>query len=145
MGQEHRRATRFSVSKAVMLTLHDTKNRLVLADPVPGALVDISLYGARLSVAHIRTGNYHLFYACNDDPHKVIHLEVADREEGESLIIPAHPVWFDHVLSAPAKHFELGLEFLVPPEDRNITRLHAFLALHPSLNGGWLKKLFGLG
>lgn len=107
--------------------------------------MDISLYGARLSVPHIRTGSYHLFYACNDDPTKVIHLEVIDREEGDRLVIPAHPVWFDHVFSSPAKHFELGLEFLVPPEDPNIARLHAFLAIHPPLEGGWLKKLFRLG
>ncbi|MCX5875073.1 MAG: PilZ domain-containing protein [Deltaproteobacteria bacterium] len=131
MGQEHRRATRFNVSMAVTLILRDTKNRLALADPVMGSLVDISLYGARLSVPHIRTGNYHLFYTC--------------REEGDRLVIPAHPVWFDHVLSGPAKHFELGLEFLIPPEDSNIARLHAFLAIHPSLEGGWLKRLFRLG
>lgn len=144
MGQEHRRATRFTVSLAVTLILRDTKNRLALADPVLGNLVDLSLYGARLSVPHIRTGSYHLFYACNDDPHKVIHLEAIDREEGDRLVIPAHPVWFDHILSAPDRHFELGLEFLTPPEDHNITRLHALLALYPSLEGGWLKKLFRL-
>lgn len=130
---------------AVTLILRDTKNRLVLADPVHGSLVDISLYGARLSVPHIRTGNYHLFYACNDDPAKVIDLEVIDGDQGERLTIPAHPVWFDHVLSGPAKHFELGLEFLIPPEDHNIARLHTFLAIHPSWEGGWLKKLFRLG
>jgi hypothetical protein len=145
MGQENRRATRFNVSMAVTLILHDTKNRAVLAGPLPGALVDISLYGARLSVSHIRTGNHHLFYACNDDPYKVIHLELLDRDEDDLLVIPAHPVWFDHVLSAPAKHFELGVEFLIPPEDLIIARLHAFLAIHPSLNSGWLKKLFRLG
>lgn len=130
---------------AVSLILHDTKNRLVLADPVPGKLVDISFYGARLSVPHIRTGNYHLFYACNDDPDKIIELEAIDREKGDRFVIPAHPVWFDHVLSAPDKHFELGMEFLVPPEDPNITRLRAFLAVQPSLNNGWLKQLFRLG
>lgn len=145
MGQEHRRATRFNVSMAVTLILRDTKNRLVLADPVLGELVDISFYGARLSVPHIRTGSYHLFYACNDDPAKVIQLEVIDREEGNRLIIPGQPVWFDHVLSGPARHFELGLEFLVPPEDPNIARLHAFLAIHPALEGSWLKRLFRLG
>lgn len=144
MGQENRRATRFNVSKAVTLILRDTKNRLALADPVPGYLVDISLYGARLSVPHIRTGNYHLFYACNDDPAKVIHLEVLDREEGDRLVIPAHPVWFDHVFSAPAKHFELGMEFLLPPEDPNIARLHTFLAVHRTLEGSWLKRIFRL-
>ncbi len=146
MGQEHRRATRFNVSLAVVtLILRDTKNRLALADPVPGVLKDISLYGARLAVPRIRTGNYHLFYACNDDPSKVIHLEVIDREEADRLVIPAHPVWFDHVLSDPARHFELGMEFLVPPEDPNVARLHAFLAIQPPLKGGWLKELFRLG
>ncbi len=129
----------------VTLSLRDTKHRLMLANPVSGNLVDISLCGARLSVPHIRTGNYHLFYACNDDPDKVIDLEVIDQEEGGRLIIPAHPVWFDHVLSSPTKHFELGMEFLLPPEDPNIARLHAFLALQPSLQPGWLKKLFRLG
>lgn len=145
MGQEHRRATRFNVSMAVTLILRDTKNRLALADPVPGALMDISLYGARLSMPHIRTGSHHLFYACNDDPHKVIQLEVFDRNEEDMLVIPARPVWFDHVFSAPDRHFELGVEFLLPPEDRSIARLYDFLAIHPSLNGGWLKKLFRLG
>ncbi|MBA3002954.1 MAG: PilZ domain-containing protein [Desulfurivibrio sp.] len=145
MGQDHRRAKRFNVRMAVTLILHDTKNRLNLADPVPGDLVDISLYGARLSVSHIRTGNCHLFYACNDDPAKVINLEVIDSEEGDRLVIPAHPVWFDHVLSEPTKHFEIGLEFLDLPEDPNIARLHAFLALQPSLEDSWLKRLFRLG
>ena len=130
---------------AVTLILRDTKNRLVLADPVLGELLDISFCGARLSVPHIRTGNYHLFYACNDDPHKVIELEVIDREEGNRLIIPGRPVWFDHVFSSPAKHFELGLEFIVPPEDPNIARLQAFLAIQPPLESGWLKKLFRQG
>ena len=144
MGQEHRRARRFSVSMAVTLILRDTKNRLILADPLPGTLLDISFYGARLSVPHIRTGRYHLFYACNDDSAKVIHLEVIDKHGGDRLVLPAHPVWFDHVLSSPSKHFELGLEFLIPPEDPNITKLHAFLAGQPPLAGGWLKRLFRL-
>ncbi|MDG4476766.1 PilZ domain-containing protein [Thiovibrio frasassiensis] len=147
MGQENRRARRFNLSIAVTLVLHDTKHRLVLANPVRGKLIDISLYGARLSIPHIRTGNNHLFYACNDDPAKVIHLEVLDKEGEDLLVVPAHPVWFDHVLVDPAsKHFELGVEFLVPPEDPNITRLHAFVALQPApLQGGWLKKLLQLG
>ena len=144
MGQEHRRATRFKVSMAVTLILRDTKHRLALADPVLGSLIDLSLYGARLSTPHIRTGNYHLFYACNDDSYKVIHLEAIDGKEGDRLVIPAHPVWFDHVLSAPTKHFEMGLEFLVPPEDPNIARLHALLTTQSSLEPGWLKRLFKL-
>lgn len=146
MGQEHRRATRFNVSITATFILHDTRNRVVLGNPIPGELLDISLYGARLSVFHIRSGNYHLFYACNDDHDKVIHIEVADEEKGETLVIPAHPVWFDHILSDPAtRHFELGMEFLVPPEDSNVARLHALLASHPNREGGWLKKFFGLG
>jgi hypothetical protein len=145
MGQEHRRAKRFNVSMAVTLILHDTKNRRILADPVEGYLLDISLYGARLAVPRIRTGNYHFFYACSDDPARVIHLEAIDREEGSRLVIPAHPVWFDHVLSAPSRHFELGMEFLVPPENPDLARLHAFLAVQPSLGTGWLKRLFRLG
>lgn len=130
---------------AVTLILHDTKNRRVLADPVEGNLLDLSLYGARLSLPRIRTGNYHLFYACSDDPARVIHLEAIDREEGDRLVIPAHPVWFDHVLSSPDKHFELGMEFLAPPEHPDIARLHAFLAPQPALGSGWLKRLFRLG
>lgn len=129
---------------AVTLILRDSKSGLVLADPVQGDLLDISRHGTRLSLPHIRIGSYHLFYACSDDPAKVIHLEVLDGEEGERLIIPAHPVWFDHIFSGPAKHFELGLEFVVPPEDSNIIRLHAYLASHHPQEGSWLKKLFRL-
>ena len=145
MGREHRRAKRFNVNMAVSLILHDTKNRLILADPVPGKLVDLSFYGARLSVPHIRTGNYHLFYACSDDPDKVIELEAIDTESRGRLVISGHPVWFDYVLSAPDKHFELGLEFLLPPEDPNISKLHASLAGQPSLKNSWLRQLFRLG
>ena len=142
MGQEQRREKRFKVSMAVTLILRDTKNMLVLAAPVSGKLVDISRRGARLSIPQIRAGNHHLFYACSDDSAKIIHLEVVDREKGEKLVIPAHPVWFNHVLSGSTKHFELGLEFLVPPKDPKIARLHAFLFSRPPREGGWLKRLF---
>lgn len=145
MIHEHRRSTRFNVNLPVTLILRDSKSGLVLADPGQGIMMDISRHGTRLSLPHIRTGSYHLFYACSDDPAKVIHLEVIDGEEGERLIIPAHPVWFDHIFSGPAKHFELGLKFLVPPEDSNITRLHACLAGRQPREGGWLKRLFRLG
>lgn len=131
---------------AVTLILRDTKNRLDLADPVPGDLLDISLYGARLSVPHIRTGNHHLFYTCSDDSAKVIHLEIIDGAEEDRLVIPARPVWFDHILSEPTRHFEIGMEFLVPPEDSNIARLHVFHAEQKSAGeGGWLKRLIRLG
>jgi hypothetical protein len=147
MGKKNRRAKRFKVSQEITIFLRDTKKKLFLADPVLGNLIDISRYGARLSVPSICAGNCHLFYACNDDPAKIIHLEVRDRDEGERLVIPANPVWFDHVVSGPARHFEIGMEFLVPPEDPNIDRLHAFLALQfPELKkGGGLKSFFRLG
>lgn len=145
MRQEHRRSTRFKVSMAVTLILRDSKSRLVLTDPVQGTMIDISRHGTRLSLPYIRTDDYHLFYACYDDPAKVIHFEVIDDEEGERLIIPAHPVWFDHIFSGPATHFELGLEFLVPPEDSNIIKLQAFLATHYPPQGGWLRRLFRRG
>ncbi|OGQ87208.1 MAG: hypothetical protein A2512_09470 [Deltaproteobacteria bacterium RIFOXYD12_FULL_56_24] len=127
---------------AVTLTLRDSKSGLALADPVQGMMVDSSRHGTRLSIHHIHTGSYHLFYDCSDDPAKVIHLEIIDGEEGEKLIIPVQPVWFDHVFSGPVKHFELGLKFLVPPDDFNVIRLQAYLAsLHPR-EGGWLKRFF---
>ena len=145
MSQENRRSTRVRVSMPVTLILRDTKSERILADPVQGNLMDLSRHGTRLSLPHIRTGNYHLFYACSDDPAKVIQLEIIDGEEEERLIIPAHPVWFDHIFSGPDKHFELGLEFLVPPEDSNLIKLHAFLAIHYPQEGGWLMRFFRLG
>jgi hypothetical protein len=146
LGKKNRRAKRFKVNQEITIVLHDTRRKLFLADPVLGNLVDISLYGARLSIPSICAGNCHLFYTCNDDPAKIIHLEVTDGEEGERLVIPANPVWFDHVVSGPARHFEIGMEFLVPPEDPNIARLHAFLALRfPCLKkSSWLKRFFRL-
>jgi hypothetical protein len=144
MSQEQRREKRLEVSMAVTLILRDKKNMLVLAAPVSGKLVDISRRGARRSIPQIRVGSHHLFYACSDDSAKIIHLEVVDREKGEKLVIPAHPVWFNHILSGAAKHFELGLEFLIPPKDPRIVRLHAFLFGRPPREGGWLKRLFRL-
>lgn len=145
MEQEHRRAPRFSVSMAVTLSLRDTKNNLVLADPFPGELKDVSLYGVRLSIPHIRIGKYHLFYACSDDSNKVIQIETIYKAGTTTIVIPAHPIWFDQIFSEPVGHFDLGMEFLVPPEDQNIVGLHTTLGLPSSQKGGWLKKLLRLG
>jgi hypothetical protein len=147
IGKKNRRAKRTKVNLEITIVLRDTRKKLLLADPILGNLIDISLYGARLSVPSICAGSCHLFYACNDDPANIIHLEVRDSDKGEQLVIPANPVWFDHVISGTARHFEIGMEFLVPPEDQNIARLHAFLALRfPELKeGGWLKRFFRLG
>jgi len=118
---------------------------MVLAEPAPGNLLDISLHGARLSVPRIQLGDYHIFYACSDDPDKIIQLEARDQERGEMLVVPARPVWFNYVVSEAGNHFELGVKFPGSPENRDMVRLRALFSGKPAASvGGWLKKLFRL-
>ncbi|MGV1098969.1 hypothetical protein ACUUL3_06100 [Thiovibrio sp. JS02] len=141
MGKEARRAPRIAASLAVTLILRETEGSQVIAEPIMGSLVDMSTYGVRVTVNRIRAGKYHLFYSFNDEESRVINLEVIDPEEMVKLVIPMHPVWFDHILSEPCRPFHLGLEFLVPPDNGQVARLHQLLAAQQKSESGWLKRL----
>ncbi len=141
MGKELRRAPRIAAELSVTVVPREAETNQVLGEPLMGRLNDISTYGARLTVPRIRSGQYHLFYGFNDDASRLITLEVIDPEEMEKLSIPMQPVWFDRLLDEPGQPFQLGCEFLVPPEHAAIVRLHALLLARQKEEGGWLKRL----
>jgi hypothetical protein len=146
---ELRRAPRYSASLAVTILPRDAKSDHVVADPVVGRIVDLSLYGARLSVPRINSGACHLFYSFNDNPDRVLVLEILENDSAAGIVIPAHPVWFDHILSEPSRPFLLGMEFLIPPDSIPVRRLQELLVRERRAAGearsGWLQRLFGAG
>ncbi len=145
MGREQRRAQRHEVSLPISLVLKDVKEDIVIAEPIMASVNDMSTYGLRITVPRIRVGNYHLFYSFNDNDTRQIQVEVVDPERAEKITIPAHPIWFDHIIAEHTKPFQVGLEFLIAPNSEEILRLHAIVKSIAKPSGGWFKKFFGLG
>ena len=117
----------------------------VVSGPSNGVLLDVSLYGAGLYVEQIRIDSFHFFYAPQDNPAHVLHLEVqpSAEEEWEPLSIPVRPVRLDRFLDDEfaAKPFHLGVEFMLDPTDEQVRALHR-LVVERSRRKGWWRKLF---
>lgn len=148
MDKELRRAPRVNAAQAVNILLRDGEGNREIAEPVMGTLYDVSTHGARITVSRINSGACHLFYSFNDTVSRVLVLEILENETS-TLQIPMRPVWFDHDFSDPSRPFQLGLEFLLPPDSEAIRRLCQLLEIEqPFLGqslGGWLRKFFSGG
>ncbi len=142
MVKENRRSPRFKSSLPVTLLLRDNSSGVSLTDPLVGHLEDISAHGLRLSVPHIRIGNYHLFYTFTDNQRQTIYLEirVADLSV-PPVCIPARPVWFDHILSGTARPFQIGMEFLLPDDEQ--TRQLKEMFTQQACQRSWWHRLLG--
>lgn len=142
MGKEHRRSVRLKSSLPIRLLLRDNGSGSNLAEPLAGHIDDISVHGVRLTVPHIRIDKYHLFYAFVDNEAQSLLLEIAAADrDSPPIVIPARPVWFDHILSEPTRPFQLGMEFLVDSDDAQIERLGDLLG-HHERQDSWWHKLF---
>jgi len=141
MDQDLRRAPRVNTSLPVTLLLRETGKNQAIAEPIAASLTDMSIYGIRITVPHIRFGDLHLFYSFNEEASRVITLEVADGEEKTLLVIPVHPVWYDQILSEPSRPFLLGMEFLVQSDHPQVSRLDEIVRKQQPA-AGWLKRLF---
>lgn len=142
MGEEKRRALRQASVLPVSLILLDDQEGLTLANPVPAEIVDMSVYGVRLTVSRVRFGEYHLFYSFNDNPHLLIQICFNSDDGQEELIIPSYPVWFDHLVNTPGQPFQLGMEFLSEPQDENVRKLEQLIRRNQKGKKGWLKSIF---
>lgn len=141
MGDEQRRAPRIESTLKISLILRDDKENATLSDSIPAQILDVSVYGVRISVSRVRFGDYHLFYSFNDSPDHLV--QICANEAGEDIVVPAYPVWFDHLVNAPGQPFQLGMEFLIEPQDENVRKLNELVRLSQKGKGGWLKSMFG--
>ena len=147
MGQEQRRSPRIEVSLPVRVVVHDQAEDRILATG-EGRINDISRHGLRLTLLQPKIGGWHIFYHFHDreegDPH-LLFLEVQDRDgKAPDFRLPVQPVWFDRLLSLPAKPFQLGMEFRREPPREVIDWLNRLLQNQPGQKAdGWLARLFG--
>lgn len=149
VDKELRRAPRIKASLEVIILPRDADSNHGIAEPVTGRVNDVSIHGVRITVPRINSGTCHLFYSFNDDPSRVLVLEIPENGITDKIHIPMHPVWFDHVLSDPSRPFQLGMEFLVPPDNPAVRRLQELLNIEQRAAGqqrcGWFKRLFSIG
>ncbi len=143
MSENKRRAPRLDSVLPITLILYDDRESRALSDPVPAELLDMSVYGVRITVSRVRIGDQHLFYSFNDSPHRFIQICFKEGAgEHEKGIIPAYPVWFDHLVNMAGQPFQLGMEFLVEPQDENVRKLGIVIDQIKKQRGGWLKSIF---
>ena len=141
MFSEKRRAERVDVTLEVSVLLADEESGTVLAGPAPGEARDFSPLGIALSLANIKIDKYHLFFTCQDNPSHIMKIGFQLPDETE-IQIPARPVWYDRDKDSPEKRALLGIEFLLPPKDKNIKRLVKELFPRDSSPPSWWEKLF---
>lgn len=141
--KERRRSARIGGRMSAALVLRQGRHGDSVAEPSPGEIIDISLYGAGVCVDQIRVGSAHLFYSPQDNPSHVLHLEVEPPpdEDGafEPISIPVRPVRFDRVLedeNAP-KPFHIGVEFLSDASDKDVRLLVRLVGQKQRGKGWW--------
>ena len=141
--KERRRAARIDGRMSAALVLRQGRHGEGIAEPSPGKILDISLYGAGVCVEQIRAGSAHLFYSPQDNPSHVLHLEVEpppDEEDAfEPISIPVRPIRFDRVLGEEndPKPFHIGVEFLVDAADEQICLLVRLIGEKHRGKGWW--------
>lgn len=78
-----------------------------------GNLVDISAKGATLSLPEILDGQNHLAYTAMGSSSLILHVKLT-HHNGQELLLPAKPIWFNRSLSEHLTPFKLGIEFITP-------------------------------
>lgn len=144
MSENKRRAPRLDSVLPVTLLLYDDRESHALSEPIPAEILDMSVYGVRIIVSRVRIGEHHLFYSFNDSPHHFIQICFKDGEgDDEKGVIPSYPVWFDHLVNMAGQPFQLGMEFLIEPQDENVRKLGEVIRqIKKQRGGGWLKSIF---
>ena len=143
MKLDKRRAERIKTSLPVSVLLLHEKTEAVLAGPVEGEVRNFSPMGLSLSLANIMIDNYHLFFACQDTPSRILKIGFTLPEDPEVIIeIPARPVWYDRDKKSPGKRALLGVEFLLPPRDKVIKKLAKELFAEGKTPSSWWEKFF---
>lgn len=142
MVEEKRRAPRTEVEMPIALILRDEKQGTVLVGPVQGMLTALSSYGAGLMLNKICIEGKHLFYAPQDDPSKILFLEI-EQEENTALSIPVYPVWFNCDEEDEDNPFQMGIEFMLESGSEGMKALNKMLR-HKKKEGKSWWKFFSL-
>ena len=143
MTRDKRRAERIKTRLPVSVLLLHEKTGTVLAGPVEGEARNFSPMGLSLSLANIMIDNYHLFFACQDTPSRILKIGFKLPEDPEVTIeVPARPIWYDRDKKSPGKRALLGVEFLIPPRDKLIKKLAKELFAAGKAPSSWWKKFF---
>ena len=143
MKLDKRRAERIEIRFPVSVLLLNEKTETVLAGPVEGEVRNFSPLGLSLSLANIMIDNYHVFFACQDTPPRILKIGFTLPEDPEVTIeVPARPIWYDRDKKSPGKRALLGVEFLLPPRDKVIKKLAKELFEAGEAPSSWWKKIF---
>ena len=143
MTLDKRRAERIKTRLPVSVLLLHEKTETVLAGPVEGEARNFSPMGLSLSLANIMIDNYHLFFACQDTPFRILRIGFTLPEDPEATIeVPARPIWYDRDKKSPGKRALLGVEFLLPPKDKVIKKLTKELFAAGKTPSSWWEKIF---
>ncbi len=143
MIRENRRAERFKIKLPVSVLLLDDWTDTVLAGPEEGEARDFSPIGLALSLANIRIGNYHLFFACQDNPSHLLKIGFKLPGDPKAIIeIPAKPIWYDRDKESQDKRALLGVKFLLSPNDKVIKKLVKEIFAAGKAPSSWWKKIF---
>ena len=140
---DKRRAERITVKLAVSVLLLDEKTGTVLAGPVEGEARNFSPMGLALSLANVIIDNYHLFFTCHENPLHILKIGFTLPGDPKSALeVPGKPIWYDRDKESSGKKALLGIEFLVPPENKVIKKLAQELSAAGKAGSSWWKKIF---
>ncbi len=142
MTKKKREKVRAAGDLTVSLTLRDYNSGNSLADSLPGQLDNISVAGASLSVNHIRTGGYHLFYAAKEAQNPMLYIESKAEGSDESFSIPVHPVWFNCEGIEEGTTFKMGVEFMENADNEKVRRLLKMACGTYDPSSNWFKNFF---
>lgn len=142
MGSDKRRAERIAIKLAVSVLLLDDRTDTVLAGPVEGEAINFSPMGVALSLANIMIDNYHLFFACQDNPSHILKIGFKLPGDPGAIAVPARPIWYDRDKDSSEKRAVLGVEFLLPPQDRAIKTLAKEFSAAGKAGSSWWGNIF---
>ncbi len=143
MASDKRRAERIKIKLSVSVLLLDNKTDTVLAGPVDGEARNFSPMGLALSLVNIRINNYHLFFACQDNPAYILKIGFKlPGDPGAAIEVPAKPIWYDRDKESKEQKALLGVEFLLKPKDKIIKKLAQELSEAGTAPTSWWQKYF---
>ena len=141
MAKEKRETARNAGQLEVMLVLRNCQNEERLASPVAGRLSDVSQAGASLTVDHIRSDGFHLFYAAKDSSTRCLCLESEEFYAGAShFSIPVNPVWYNCEGTEGAQRFKMGVEFKAKPNSEQVRLLVKQACVQQGAGSGWFGR-----
>ena len=113
MQFERRKGRRYAYNGKVGIFLAKGEGTPPKSAILTGNLIDISLHGAGLSLPEILDGRVHLAYTAMESSEMILHI-ILYYKDGQEVILPAKPAWFNRSLSEHLTPFRLGVEFSHP-------------------------------